>query len=76
MLVYIYIYISSLSFLNFYAGNVESTKEKNDLESSLDPNGFIIGKDQNIDISEIPDGAGCSECLNQVMLLHYIFNYN
>ncbi|KAL2958533.1 hypothetical protein AAZX31_18G214000 [Glycine max] len=49
-------------------GNVESTKEKNDLESSLDPNGFIIGKDQNIDISEIPDGAGCSECLNQILL--------
>ncbi|TKY65438.1 TRM32 protein [Spatholobus suberectus] len=43
----------------------ESTEEKNDLESSLDPNGFITEKDQNIDISEIPDGAGCSECLNQ-----------
>ncbi|KAL5143811.1 Protein TRM32 [Glycine soja] len=46
-------------------GNVESAKEKNDLELSLNPNGFITGKDQNIDISEIPDGAGCSERLNQ-----------
>ncbi|KAL2330298.1 hypothetical protein Fmac_017879 [Flemingia macrophylla] len=45
-------------------GNVEST-EKNDLESSSDPNGFITGEDQNIEISEIPEGAGCFECLNQ-----------
>ncbi|KAG2404333.1 uncharacterized protein HKW66_Vig0112550 [Vigna angularis] len=30
-----------------------------------DPNGFIIGKDQKIDISEILDGARCSGCLNQ-----------
>nr|KYP64209.1 hypothetical protein KK1_018800 [Cajanus cajan] len=46
-------------------GNVESKKEKNDLDSSLDPNGFTTGEDQNMDISEIRDGAGCSECLNQ-----------
>ncbi|RDX73404.1 hypothetical protein CR513_46995, partial [Mucuna pruriens] len=43
----------------------ESTKEKNDLESSLDPTGVVTGRDQKHGISEIPDGAGCSECLNQ-----------
>lgn len=74
--VYACLYIYHLSFFNFHAGNVESAKEKNDLELSLNPNGFITGKDQNIDISEIPDGAGCSERLNQVTSLHYIFTYN
>ncbi|XP_027349562.1 uncharacterized protein LOC113861145 [Abrus precatorius] len=45
--------------------NVESTEEKNVLESSLDPNGLIAGKDRDHDILEIPDDASCSECLNQ-----------
>ncbi|XP_061360051.1 uncharacterized protein LOC133304094 [Gastrolobium bilobum] len=44
--------------------SVEFTKEISVLESSPDPNGFITGKDQNHDISEIPDGARCSEGLN------------
>ncbi|KAL9315010.1 hypothetical protein ACSQ67_016011 [Phaseolus vulgaris] len=43
--------------------NVESAEEKNELES--DANGFIIGKEQKIDITEIPDGARCSGCLDQ-----------
>ncbi|KAK7295088.1 hypothetical protein RJT34_17991 [Clitoria ternatea] len=46
-------------------GNVESTEEKNVLESSSDLDGFITVNNQNHDISEIPDGARCSECLNQ-----------
>lgn len=64
-----------LSFLNFCAGNVESTEDINVLESSSDPNVFIIGKDQNHDISEIPDGAGCSECLNEVISLTTLYFY-
>ncbi|KAK7340259.1 hypothetical protein VNO77_20958 [Canavalia gladiata] len=44
-------------------GNLESTKEKMVLESSLDPNGITTGKDRN-HISEIPDDARSSECLN------------
>ncbi|WVZ04833.1 hypothetical protein V8G54_018179 [Vigna mungo] len=43
--------------------NVEPAEEKNGLESDL--NGFIVGQDQKIDISETPDGAKCSGCLNQ-----------
>ncbi|KAK7394762.1 hypothetical protein VNO78_15300 [Psophocarpus tetragonolobus] len=44
---------------------IVSEEEENDLESSVDPNGFITENGQNIDISEIPDGAGCSDCLSQ-----------
>ncbi|XP_057435641.1 uncharacterized protein LOC130728258 isoform X2 [Lotus japonicus] len=45
--------------------NLESTEEKSVLESSRDPTGFIAGKDQNNDISQIPDSARCSEFLNE-----------
>jgi len=62
-----YIHFLGLLFLNFDADNVESAEEKNELES--DANGFIIGKEQKIDITEIPDGARCSGCLDQVMSL-------
>ncbi|KAJ1408631.1 hypothetical protein SESBI_23413 [Sesbania bispinosa] len=48
-------------------GNLESTREINVLEFSSDPIDFTAGKDQNHDISEIPDGARCSEseCSNE-----------
>lgn len=68
-----YIHFLGLLFLNFDADNVESAQEKNELES--DPNVFIIGKDQKIDISEIPDGARSSGCLNQVMPLPTLYSY-
>jgi len=70
MLIYIFFH---LSFLNFDADNVESAEEKYVLES--DPNGFILGKDQKIDISETPDGARCSGCLHQVMSLPTLYFY-
>lgn len=60
-----------LSFLHFYAGNVELAKDINVLESSSDPNDCIGRKDQNNDASEIPDDTRFSECLNEVIsLLH------
>lgn len=64
-----------LCFLNFFSGNVESTRDENVLESSPDSNGFISEKDQSHDISEIPDGDRHSECLNEVISLTTLYLY-
>ncbi|CAI8613162.1 unnamed protein product [Vicia faba] len=45
-------------------GNFKFTEDINVLESSSDPN-YIDRKDQNHNVSEIPDDARFSECLNE-----------
>lgn len=69
--VFIFCY---LSFLNLYAGDIESPKEINILESSSEPVCLSTGKeDQNNNISEIPNCARCSQCLKQVMSLTVLY---
>lgn len=73
------IYSSTHPFLNLYAGNAESVKEINVLESSSEPVGIsALKEEQNYDESEVPDSARCSKCLKQVPSLSalYIFYIN